>query len=81
MCVLVTQSYPILCDFTECSLPGSSILGVLQARILEWVAITFSLDLPDRGIKPGSLALQADFLPSEPLGKPISYIALYNIRI
>ena len=34
--------------------------------MLEWVAISFSRDLPDPGIKPGSPALQADSLPSEP---------------
>ena len=52
-----------------------SIHGLLQARILEWVAL-FRLpfpspgDLPYRGIEPGSPALQADTLPSEPPGKP-----------
>ena len=45
-------------------------MGILQARILEWVAISFPRDLPDPGIKPGSPALQADSLPSEPPGKP-----------
>ena len=35
---LVTQSYPTLRDPTDCSLPGSSLHGILQARILEWVA-------------------------------------------
>ena len=38
----VAQSCPILCDPVDCSLPGSSIHGILQARILEWVAISFS---------------------------------------
>ena len=38
----VTQSCPILCDPINCSLPGSSIRGILLARILEWVAISFS---------------------------------------
>ena len=38
----VTQSCPTLCDPMDCSLPGSSIHGILQARILEWVAISFS---------------------------------------
>ena len=38
----VTQSYPILCDPVDCSPPGSSIHGILQARVLEWVAISFS---------------------------------------
>ena len=35
---LVIQSYPTLRDPTDCSLPGSSLHGILQARILEWVA-------------------------------------------
>ena len=43
--MLVTQSCPTLCDPMGCSLPGSSVHGILQARILEWVAIPF-----DRGI-------------------------------
>jgi len=36
------QSCPTLCDPTDCSPPGSSVHGILQARILEWVAISFS---------------------------------------
>ena len=38
----VTQSCPTLCDPMDCSLPGSSIHGILQARVLEWVTISFS---------------------------------------
>ena len=38
----VSQSCPTLCDPTDCSLPGSSIHGIFQARVLEWVAIAFS---------------------------------------
>ena len=37
--VLVAQSCPTVCDPMDCSLPGSSVLGILQARILEWVAV------------------------------------------
>ena len=40
--VLVSQSCPSLWDPTDCSPPGSSVHGILQARILEWVAIPFS---------------------------------------
>ena len=40
--VLVTQSCPTLCDPMDCSPLGSSVHGILQARILEWVAISFS---------------------------------------
>ena len=61
MKVLVTQLCPTLCDPVDCSLPVSSFHGILQARILECVAISFS-----RGsFQPRSLALQADSLPSE----------------
>ena len=41
-CGLVAQSCPTLCDPMDCSPPGSSVHGILQARILEWVAISFS---------------------------------------
>ena len=42
MLILVTQSCLTLCDPMDCSLPCSSVHGILQARILEWVAIPFS---------------------------------------
>ena len=38
----VIQLCPILYDLTDCNLPGSSVSGIFQARILEWVAISFS---------------------------------------
>ena len=38
----VTQSCPTLCDPVDCSLPSSSVYGIFQARILEWIAISFS---------------------------------------
>ena len=70
--VLVTQSYPTLCNPMDCSLPGSSVHGILQARILEWVPIPFSRgDLPDPGIEHGSPTLQAYAVPSGPPGKPL----------
>ena len=39
----VAELYPTLCDRMDYSLPGSSIHGILQARILEWVAVPFSM--------------------------------------
>ena len=57
------------CDPVDCSLPGSSVHGILQARILEWVAFPSPGDLPDPGIEPKSPSLQADALPPEPPGK------------
>ena len=42
VCELVAQLCPTLCDPMDCSLPGSSVRGILPARILEWIAISFS---------------------------------------
>ena len=41
VCVLVSQVCPTLCDPMDCSLPGSSVHGIFQARTLQWVAISF----------------------------------------
>ena len=53
------------------SLPGSSVHGILQARILEWAAISSLGHLPNPGIEPGFPALQADSLLCEPPGKHV----------
>ena len=58
--VLVAQSCPTPCNPLDCT-PGSSVHGVLQARILEWVAIPFSRE----SSQPESPALQAHSLASE----------------
>ena len=65
----VAQLCLTLCNPMDYSLPGSSIHGIFQARVLEWVAISFSGDLPDSGIKPRPPTLQADTLPCEAPGK------------
>ena len=52
--VLVAQSCLTLCDPQDYSLPGPSVYGILQGRILEWVLIPFSRDLPNPGIEPAS---------------------------
>ena len=67
VCVCACAHHSVMpdsCNPINCSLPGSSVHGILQARILEWVAF------PSPGIKPRSPALQADSLPSELPGKP-----------
>ena len=69
--VLVAQLHLTLCDLMDCSPPGSSVHGILQARILEWVTISYSRESSAR-MEPGSPTLQADSLPSEPPGKPLS---------
>jgi len=62
----VTQSCPTLSDLMDCSLPGSSIHGIFQARVLEWGATAFSalLSLPPILVKDlharGLLFLSAD---------------------
>ena len=63
--VLVTQSFLTLCDPMDCNPPGSSVHEILQARLLQWVAISFSRDLPNPGIE---LYWQADSLPLSHLG-------------
>ena len=50
-----------------------TVQGILQARILEWVAVPFSRDLPNPGIEPRSPTLQADSLLTEPPGKPFHH--------
>jgi len=52
------------------SLPGSSVHGISQGRILEWVAIYFSSRSSDPGIDPSSPVLAGGFFTTEPLGKP-----------
>ena len=55
----VTKSSSTLCDSMNCNPPGSSVHVILQARILERVAISCSRDLPNPGIEPRSPALKA----------------------
>ena len=61
------QSCLTLCDLMDWSLPASSVHGIFQARILEWVAMPSSRDLSDPEI-----ALQVDSLPTEPLENPVT---------
>ena len=53
----IAQSCPTLCNPMDCSLPGSSVHWIFQAIVLEWIAISFSRDLPNPGIEPWSLTL------------------------
>ena len=67
--VKVTQSYPTLCNSTDCSPPRSSILLIFQARILEWVATSSSRGSSQPRMEPISPVfpeLLEDSLPSEP---------------
>ena len=79
------QSWLTLCDSMDCNPPGSSVRRILQARKLECIAMCPPPgDLPDPGIKPASLkspALQADFLPAVPPGKPPPRQTLAVLRV
>ena len=78
--VLVTQLCLTPCDPMNSSLPGSSVHGIFQARILEWVATFFSRGSSRPGIEPWSPNLQAHSLLFEPPGKPsvkLSWIVGY----
>ena len=72
---LVAQSCPNLCDPIDHSPPGSSVHGILQTKMLEWVAISFcrgsSQPRARTCVSCVSLALQVDSLPAEPSGKPL----------
>ena len=73
----VTWSCLTLCDPKDCSPPGSSLCRILQARLLEWIAMPSPGILPSPGIEPASPvspSLQEDSLPAEPLGKPLSHL-------
>ena len=83
----LTQSCVTLCCPMDCSPPGSSVLGICQARVLEWVAISYS---GERGIfltqesSPRLLCLlhwQVDSLPLAPPGMPFVWLTPYQESI
>ena len=72
--VKIIQSCLTLCDPMD-----YAVHGILQARILEWVAFPSPGDLPNPGIQPRSPALWADSLPAELRGKPSITQQLFGI--
>ena len=68
------------CNHMDCSPPGSFVHGISQARILEWIAISFSENLLNPGMEP-TPALQADSFTAEPRGKPWWIVLRQNISI
>ena len=69
--MLGTQLCLTLCDPMDCSPPGSSVHGILQARVQEWIPFPSPGGLPHPGISPRSAVLQVDSSPSETPGKPL----------
>ena len=72
------QSCPTPCDPTDCSLPGSSVYGIVQAGILERGAISFSRGSSDLGIEPMYSTIADGFFTTEPAGKPKSTVLWYK---
>ena len=71
---------PDSCDPMNCSLPGSSVDGILQAEYQSGLPFPSPGDLPDPGIKPRYPALQADSLPTVLWGKPMLFIKTHLMR-
>ena len=75
---LVAKSCPTLCDPVDCSPQGSSIHGILQARILEWVAISFSRrSSPTQGLNQFLLHCRHIIYHLSHQGKPSYHIYIY----
>ena len=70
----VTQSCPTLCIPMDCSLPGSSVRGILQARIVEWVAIPFSRESSQPRNRTHISCTAGRFFTPEPRGSPYQYL-------
>ena len=77
-CHLVTESYLTLCDPLDCSPPGSSVSGILQARILEWVAISFSRGSSQPRDQTHVSCTVGGFFTSVPPGKPLRVQVVYT---
>ena len=68
---LAAQSCSTLCDPMDCSSPGSSVHGILQAKILKWVAIPFSKGSSQPRDRTQVSCVEADSLPAEPLERSL----------
>ena len=66
----VAQSCPTLCDPMDCSPPGSSVPGILQARVLEWVAMFSSRGSSQSSDRTHDSCIAGGFFAAEPPGKP-----------
>ena len=70
MKVLVAQVCLTLCDLIDCSAPGSSVHGILQARILEWLTISLSRRSSSPRDQTWMSCIAGNSLPSKPSGSP-----------
>ena len=74
------KSCPTLCDPMDCSAPGSSVQRIVQPRILERAAISFSRGSSEPGIEPMYPTLAGGFFSIEPPGKPKPTVLGYKIK-
>ena len=84
VCAKSLQSRPTLCNTMDCSLPGSSVHGILQSKILEWVDLPSSrgsFQPRDRTFISCILHLQVGSLPLAPPGKPPKLLSFVLFRI
>ena len=77
----IAQSCPTLCDSLDCKLPGSSIHGIFQAKILEWVAISFSVG-KESACSAGDMGLipRSGRSPGEGNDNPLQYSCLESSK-
>ena len=80
-CYLVAKLCPTLCNPMDCSPPGSSVHGIFQARILEWVAISFSKVSSGPGTEPVSPSLAGRFFATEPPGQAPKLDRFHNFDL
>ena len=78
--LLVAKSYPTLCDPVECSLPGSSIREIFQARILQWVTISFFRGSSGPRDQTHTSYLAGGFFTTEPSWKLIVCVHIDQLR-
>ena len=71
--------YLTFCNLIDCSPPASSVHGIFQARILEWVTISYSRISSWPRIKPPPPELAGGFFITSPSGKPVMYTHCYSL--
>ena len=76
ICCFVVQLYLTLCDPTDCSLPGPSVQGISQARMLEWGAKSFLLTYISRVTDPSPEPLSHAKLPARSIFLPLALTAV-----